>query len=87
MQIIACENDNFTAENIVWLKYSGNQDTLLCMSAAKKVMQHTSVIFTGTTKLLFLIHRISITTGPISIKFTYFMFSIYAMSHTKFEEN
>ena len=33
-----------------------------------------------------LIH-ISITTGPISIKFTYFMPAIYTTLHTKFEEN
>ena len=37
------------------------------VSAAKKEVQHTSVLFTGTTKSLFSKPLISITTGPISI--------------------
>ena len=57
------------------------------VSAAKKVMWHTSVLFTGTAKSPFSTPHISITTGPISIKFTYFMPSIYTTLHTKFEEN
>ena len=48
------------------------------VSATKKAMWRTSVLFTGTANLLFSTPRISITTGPISIKFTYFMPSIYA---------
>ena len=50
-------------------------------------MRHASVIFTGTTKSPFLISYISITTGLISIKFKYFMSSVYTTLHIKFEEN
>ena len=57
------------------------------VSAAKEVMWHTSVLFTGTAKSPFSTPHISITTGPISIKLTYFMPSIYTTLHTKFEEN
>ena len=57
------------------------------VSAAKEVMWHTSVLFTGTAKSPFSTHHISITTGLIPIKFTYFMPSIYTTLHTKFEEN
>ena len=57
------------------------------VSATKEVMWHTSVLFTGTAKSPFSIPHISITTGPISIKFTYFMPSINTTLHTKFEEN
>ena len=57
------------------------------VSAAKEVMWHTSVLFTGTAKSPFSTPHISITTGPISIKFTYVMPSIYTTLHTKFEEN
>ena len=57
------------------------------VSAAKEVVWHTSVLFTGTAKSPLSTHHISITTGQISIKFTYFMPSIYTTSHTKFEEN
>ena len=59
------------------------------VSAAKEVVWHTSVLFTGTVKSPFSTHHISIisiTTGRISIKFTYFMPSIYTTSHTKFEK-
>ena len=51
------------------------------VSAAKEVMWHTSVLFTGTAKSPFSTHHISITTGLISIKFTYFMPSIYIKTH------
>ena len=47
------------------------------MSAAKKVVWLASVSFTETANSPFLIPHISITTGPISIKFTYFMLPIY----------
>ena len=57
------------------------------VSAAKEVVWHTSILFTGTAKSPFSTPHISITTGPISIKFTYFMPSIYTTLHTKFEEN
>ena len=57
------------------------------VSAAKEVMWHTSVLFTGTAKSPFSTPHISITTGPISIKLTYFMPSIYTTLHTKFEEH
>ena len=43
------------------------------MSAAKKDLQHTSELFTGTTKSPFSTPCISITTGLISTKFTYFI--------------
>ena len=58
-----------------------------CVSAAKEDVWHTSVLFTRTAKSPFSTPHISITTGPISIKFTYFMPSIYMTLHTKFEEN
>ena len=57
------------------------------VSAAKKDVRLTSVLFTGTTKSPFSTPHISITTGPISIKFTYFMPFIYTTLHTTFEEN
>ena len=57
------------------------------VSAAKEVVWHTSVLFTGTAKSPFSTHHISITTGLISIKFTYFMPSINTTLHTKFEKN
>ena len=57
------------------------------VSAAKEVVWHTSVLFTGTAKSPFSTPHTSITLGPISIKFTYFMPSIYTTLHTKFEEN
>ena len=57
------------------------------VSAAKEVVWHTSVLFTGTAKSPFSTHHISITTGLTSIKFTYFMPSIYTTLHTKFEKN
>ena len=52
------------------------------VSAAKKAVWHTSVLFTGTTNLPFSTPLISLATGPIS-----FMPSIYATLHIKFEEN
>ena len=57
------------------------------VSAAKKAVWLTSVLFTGTANSPFLAPRIAITTGPISIKFTYFMPSIYATLQTKLERN
>ena len=57
------------------------------MSVAKEDVWHTSVLFTGIAKSPFSTPYISITTGPISIKFTYFMSSIHMTLHTKFEEN
>ena len=55
--------------------------------AAKEDVWHTSVLFTGTAKSPFSTPQISITTGLISIKFTYFMPFIYITLHTKFKEN
>ena len=57
------------------------------VSVAKKDVQHTSALFTGTAKSPFSTPCISITAGPISIKFTYFMASIYTSLYTKFEVN
>ena len=57
------------------------------VSGAKEDVRDTSVLFTGTAKSPFLTPHISITTGPISIKFTYCMPSIYTTLHAKFEEN
>ena len=47
------------------------------VSAAKKDVGHTSVLFTKTAKSPFSTPHISITTRLISIKFTYFMPCIY----------
>ena len=41
------------------------------VSAAKKAMWCTSVLLTGTANLPFSTPRISMTIGPISIKYTY----------------
>ena len=57
------------------------------VSVAKEDVRHTSVLFTGTAKSPFSTPYISITTGPISITFTYFMSCIYTTLHTKVEEN
>ena len=57
------------------------------MLVAKKDVLHTSVLFTGTAKLLFSTPRISVTTGPICTKFKHFMPSVYTILHTKFEGN
>ena len=54
------------------------------VSVAKKDVLYISVLFTGTAKLLFSAPGISIITGLICIKFTYFMPSIYMILHTKF---
>ena len=56
-----------------------------CVSVAKKAMWCRSVLFTGTANSPFSTPCISITTLPISIKFTYFMPCTYATLHTKFE--
>ena len=66
---------------IIYIKIHG------CVSAAKKAVWHTSVLYTGTANSPFSTPLISITTGPISIKFTYFMPSIYMTLHIKFEGN
>ena len=73
--------DMYSIFKLVYIKTHGR------VSAAKKDMRHTSVLFTGTAKSPFSTPHISITTGPISIKFIYFMPSIYTTLHTKFEEN
>ena len=57
------------------------------VSSAKKAVWCTIVLFTGTANSPFLTPHISITTGPISIKFTCFMPSIYATLLTKCEGN
>ena len=57
------------------------------VSVAKKDIWHTSVLFTGTTKSPFSTPRIFITTGPISIEFTYYIPSIYTTWRTEFEVN
>ena len=57
--------------NVVYSAHYNNIKTHGCVSAAKKDVRHTSVLFTGTAKSPFLTPHISITTGPISIKFTY----------------
>ena len=58
-----------------------------CVSVAKKAVWHTSVLITGIANLPFSTPRISITTTLISMKFTYFMHTIHATLHTKFEGN
>ena len=57
------------------------------VSVAKKAVWRTSVLFTGTTNLSFSTPCISITAEPISLKFIYFISSIHATPHAKFEEN
>ena len=57
-----------------------------CVLAAKKAMWRTSVLFTGTTNSPFSAPHISVTTGPISIKFTCYVLHIHD-STTKFEGN
>ena len=61
--------------------------TVVCQWQRKTCSTDWSVLFTGTAKSQFSTPHISITTGLISIKFTYFMPSVYATLHTKFEEN
>ena len=53
----------------------------------RKACGTQSVLFTGTTKSPFSIHHISITTGLISIKFKYFIPSLYTTLHTNFQKN
>ena len=57
------------------------------VSVAKKDVRHTNVFFTGTAKSPFSTPYVSITATPISIKFIYFISSIYMILHTKCEEN
>ena len=57
------------------------------VSVAKKAVWCTSVLFIGTANSPFSTPYISIITRLISIKFTYFLHSIYATSHNKFERN
>ena len=57
------------------------------VSVAKKAVWHTSVLLTGTVNSPFSTPCISKITWLISIKCTYFMPSIYANLHTKFERN
>ena len=54
------------------------------VSVAKKDVRCTSVLFTGATKSPFSTLHISITTGPISINFTYFIYMpfIYMTLHS-----
>ena len=56
------------------------------VSAAKKDVWHTSVLFTGTAKGPFSTPHISITSGQISINITYCMPSIYKTLHTKLKK-
>ena len=53
----------------------------------KKDVRHTSVLFTGTIKLLNSAFSISKTIKPISTKFIYLLPYIYTISHIKIEEN
>ena len=45
-----------------------SKHTVVCQQPRKPCDAHTSVLFTGTAKLLLSIPHMSITTGPISIK-------------------
>ena len=74
-------------QDLIQLSHVWGIKTHGCVSVAKKAVWRTSVLFTGTANSPFSAPRISITTGPISIKFTYFMPSIYATLHTIFERN
>ena len=51
-------NDSSSVDTYIWTYHT---------SAAKKGMQHTSVLFTGTARLLFSTPHNSITTGPYRI--------------------
>ena len=75
-----------TPKTVLLIKTNGR------VSAAKKAMWRTSVLFTGTidnrtANSPFSTPHISISTGLISIKFTYFILSIYMTLRTKFERN
>ena len=77
----------YCSSNHMMLPKVIHQDTRSCVSSQESIVWHTSVLFiTGTANSLFSTLRISITTGPISIKFPYFMPSIYTTLHTKFEK-
>ena len=62
-------------------------NTRSCVRGQESRVVHKYVSFTGTASLPFSTPRISITTGLISIRFTYFMLFIYTALHTKFERN
>ena len=55
------------------------------VSVAQKAVWRTSVLFTGTANSPGSTPHMSMTTGPISIRFAYLMPSIYATLHTEFE--
>ena len=65
------------------LKIISQIKTHSCVSAAKKTVWCTSVLFTETANLPFSTPHVSIATGLISIKFTYFMPSIYVTLHER----
>ena len=62
------------------------QDTRSCVSSQVSRVMH-KLLFTRTTNSQFSTPRISITHESISIKFIYFMSSIYANLHKKLERN
>ena len=64
-----------------------HQDTRSCVSGQEKPCDAQVCHLQEPLTHRFSAPRISITTGPISIKFTYFMPFIYATLHTKFERN
>ena len=66
--------------NMQWIKIHGR------VSAAKKAVWRTSMLFTGTANSPFSTPHISITTVLISIKLTYFMPSIHTILHTNLKE-
>ena len=78
---------------IMLIIYSYIYDQCYCIkthsrvSVVNKDVRHTSVLFTGTSKSPISTPHTSITTGSISIKFTYLMSPIYTTLHTKFEGN
>ena len=76
-QTIKHENYRFDSYNI---------KTHSCVSLAKKAVKHTTVLFTGITNSPFSI-LVSITTWPISIKFTYVLSSIYTTLPNIFDGN
>ena len=57
------------------------QDTQSCISS-QEVVWHTSMLFTGTTKLPFPTRCISVTTGLISVKLAYCGPSIHVHDFT-----
>ena len=69
------------------LAYIKTHSSVSAAKKTKKDVWHTSVLFTGTEKLLNSAFHISKTTKLISTKFIYFLLYIYTTSLIKIEGN